>query len=313
MFIDSCLRLSYNVSIKTYIKKIQIFREVSYYDKKSLLRYTENGRRYFGCISLCRCFSYILVPLNLYSGGFTGISQVLMTLLEKIFHITFPTGIDFTGIFLWILNIPLFFLAWKTVSRTFFLKTVCTVFLQSFFMAVIPAAQAPVVSDKLVCCLIGGAVSGFGVGLTLKCGSSGGGTDIVGIYCSKKFPDFSVGKLTLLVQMQLFILSAALNNSLETAIYSIIFCYAASVMMDKIHYQNIMTNAFIITKTNPNLIGNQIISDLNRSYTTWTGESGYKKEPIQVIMTIISKYESQQLKQIVASEDPDAFITYTDH
>ena len=42
-------------------------------------------------------------------------------------------------------------------------------------------------------------------------------------------------------------------------------------------------------------------------------ESGYKKEPIQVIMTIISKYESQQLKQIVASEDPDAFITYTDH
>ena len=51
----------------------------------------------------------------------------------------------------------------------------------------------------------------------------------------------------------------------------------------------------------------------NRSYTTWTGESGYKKEPIQVIMTIISKYESQQLKQIVASEDPDAFITYTDH
>ena len=87
----------------------------------------------------------------------------------------------------------------------------------------------------------------------------------------------------------------------------------SAVMMDKIHYQNIMTNAFIITKTNPNLIGNQIISDLNRSYTTWTGESGYKKEPIQVIMTIISKYESQQLKQIVASEDPDAFITYTDH
>lgn len=265
-----------------------------------------------GVFLYAAAFRIILVPLNLYSGGFTGISQVLMTLLEKIFHITFPTGIDFTGIFLWILNIPLFFLAWKTVSRTFFMKTVCTVFLQSFFMAVIPAAQAPVVSDKLVCCLIGGAVSGFGVGLTLKCGSSGGGTDIVGIYCSKKFPDFSVGKLTLLVNAAIYSFGA-LNNSLETAIYSIIFCYAASVMMDKIHYQNIMTNAFIITKTDPNLIGNQIISDLNRSYTTWTGESGYKKEPIQVIMTIISKYESQQLKQIVKSEDPEAFITYSDH
>ena len=66
-----------------------------------------------GVFLYAAAFRIILVPLNLYSGGFTGISQVLMTLLEKIFHITFPTGIDFTGIFLWILNIPLFFLAWS--------------------------------------------------------------------------------------------------------------------------------------------------------------------------------------------------------
>ncbi|MFR3124552.1 MAG: YitT family protein [Coprococcus phoceensis] len=50
--------------------------------------------------------------------------------------------------------------------------------------------------------------------------------DIVGIYCSKKFPDFSVGKLTLLVNAAIYSFGA-LNNSLETAIYSIIFCYAA--------------------------------------------------------------------------------------
>lgn len=53
-----------------------------------------------GVFLYAAAFRIILVPLNLYSGGFTGISQVLMTLLEKIFHITFPTGIDFTGIFL---------------------------------------------------------------------------------------------------------------------------------------------------------------------------------------------------------------------
>lgn len=266
----------------------------------------------FGVFLYAAAFRVILVPLNLYSGGFTGISQVIMTLLEKIFHITFPSTIDFTGIFLWCLNIPLFFLAWKTVSRTFFLKTICTVFLQSFFMAVIPATQTPVVADKLVCCIIGGAVSGFGVGLTLKCGSSGGGTDILGIYCSKNFPDFSVGKLTLLVNAAIYTFGA-LNDNLETAVYSIIFCYVASVMMDKIHYQNIMTNAFIITRTNPENIGNHIISDLNRSYTTWNGTSGYTKEPIQIIMTLVSKYESQQLKAIVHEKDPDAFITFNDH
>ena len=43
-----------------------------------------------GVFLYAAAFRIILVPLNLYSGGFTGISQVLMTLLERIFHITFP-------------------------------------------------------------------------------------------------------------------------------------------------------------------------------------------------------------------------------
>lgn len=265
-----------------------------------------------GVFLYAAAFRIILVPLNLYSGGFTGISQVILTLVEKIFHFSFPTNIDFTGIFLWCLNIPLFFLACKIVSRKFFLKTVFTVFLQSLFMTIIPATQTPIVSDKLACCIIGGAVSGFGVGLTLKCGSSGGGTDVLGICCAKNFPDFSVGKLTLLVNAAIYSFGA-LNDSLETAVYSILFCYVASVVMDKIHYQNIMTNVFIITKTEPIHIGNQIIAKLNRSYTTWTAQGGYNNEPVHIIMTIVSKYEGQILKNIANSIDPHAFITYNDH
>lgn len=263
----------------------------------------------FGVFLYALAYRIILVPLNLFSGGFTGIAQIIQVILKELFHITLPSNIDFTGIFLWILNIPLFYLASNTVSRTFFLKTLVTVFLQSFFMSVIPAPQEPVVSNTLTCCLIGGAISGMGVGITLKYGSSGGGTDILGIYCAKNFPEFSVGKLTILVNATIYSFSA-MNNSLETAIYSIIFCFVASIVMDKFHYQNIMTCATIITH-HPE-IGDQIISRLNRSYTTWTGTSGYCKKNIHVIMTVISKYESRRLKQIVQKTDPNAFITFND-
>ncbi|MDY3918345.1 MAG: YitT family protein [Candidatus Limivivens sp.] len=263
----------------------------------------------FGVFLYAAAYRVILVPLNLYSGGFTGVAQIIQILLKELFHITLPPNIDFTGIFLWTLNIPLFFLAWKTVSRTFFLKTLVTVCLQSFFMSVIPAPETPLISDTLTSCLIGGAISGFGVGITLKYGSSGGGTDILGIYCAKNFPDFSVGKLTLLVNAVIYSFSA-LNDSLETAVYSIIFCFVASMIMDKVHYQNIMTCAMIMT--NNHEIGDQIIARLNRSCTTWTGYGGYRKQPLLVIMTVISKYESRQLKQIVRKMDPGAFITFND-
>ncbi|MDO5425292.1 MAG: YitT family protein [Eubacteriales bacterium] len=263
----------------------------------------------FGVFLYAAAYRVILVPLNLYSGGFTGIAQILQIFLKDFLHIRLPESVDFTGIFLWLMNLPLYFLSWKVVSRTFSLKTIFTVCLQSFFMSVIPSPDVPIIEDTLTCCLIGGVVSGFGVGLTLKCGSSGGGLDIVGIYCAKNFPDFSVGKLTLIVNAVIYAFSA-LNNSLETAVYSIIFCYVASLVMDKVHYQNIMTCAMIISRNDR--ICDQIIQELNRSCTTWEAQGGYSKQTSHVIMTVISKYESRALKRMVHQLDPGAFLTFND-
>lgn len=263
-----------------------------------------------GVFLYAAAYRIILVPLNLYSGSFTGIAQIFQTAFRDYLHVPLPANIDFTGIFLWIMNIPLCLLAWKIVSRTFFLKTVITVCLQSFFMSVIPSPDVPVISDTLTCCIIGGAVSGFGVGLTLKCGSSGGGMDIVGIYCAKNFPDFSVGKLTLMVNLVIYFFSA-LYDSLETAAYSAIFCFVASFIMDKVHYQNIMTCAIVITK-NQNIV-EKILHVLNRSCTIWEGQGGYSRQNCHVIMAVISKYEGHMLKRIVHTIDPGAFITFHDH
>ncbi len=262
-----------------------------------------------GVFLFAAAFRIFLVPLNLYSGGFTGVAQIILVILQGLFHITFPAGIDFTGIFLWLLNLPLFFLAWKIVSRTFFIKTIITVFLQSFFMSVIPAPAKPIIQDTLTCCLAGGVISGFGVGLTLKYGSSGGGSDIVGIYCAKRFPDFSVGKLTILLNAAIYAFSAVHHN-LETAIYSMVFCYVSGIVMDRVHYQNIMTCATIITRE-PSIC-DSIIRDLNRGCTTWIGQGGYLKQPAHIIMTVISKYESRSLKRLVHQTDPGAFITFND-
>ena len=129
-------------------------------------------------------FSYrvFIVPLHLLSGGFTGISQLIIRFFEFFFHVAPPSGIDVTGIIVWLLNIPLFILVWKTVSPTFMFRTFLTVLVQSLCMVWIPAPSVPLMDNTLTCVLLGGAIAGFGVGITLKNGGCGGGIDTVGIY-----------------------------------------------------------------------------------------------------------------------------------
>ena len=179
-------------------------------------------------------FCVFLRPLGLYSGGFTGIAQIIHLVFQDILKIPLPGGIDWTGIIFWMLNIPLFLLSYVLISHSFFYKTIVCVCLQSLFIAFIPSPEIPVFTDPLASVLVGGAISGFGVGLTLTCGGSGGGVDIVGIYCTKRFPRFSVGRISILINVLIY-LFCAFRYNLATAAYSALFAIIAGVATDKIH------------------------------------------------------------------------------
>ena len=255
-------------------------------------------------------YRVFIIPMHLYSGGFTGISQIILYLLKVFFHLAPPENIDLTGIVLWLLNIPLLILCWRIVSRRFMIRTLATVLLQSVCMSLIPAPEAPLFENMFTCVLVGGAISGLGVGITLINGGCGGGIDTLGIYCAKKIHGFSVGRLSLLINSAIY-LFGAVTGSLEIAVYSVIYSLVASLVMDRIHAQNITSCAFIITRKDE--FTRQIIRQLNRGGTLWEGTGGYRNENTHIIMTAVSKYELRTLDKIIREVDPDAFITCTDN
>lgn len=250
-------------------------------------------------------FCVFLRPLGLYSGGFTGIAQIIHLVWGEVLHIPLPGGIDWTGIIFWMLNIPLFLLSYVLISHSFFYKTIICVCLQSLFIAFIPSPVTPLFSDPLTSVLIGGAISGFGVGLTLTCGGSGGGVDIVGIYCAKRFPGFSVGKISIMINVLIY-LFCAFRYNLATAAYSALFAVIAGVATDKVHYQNIKACIIIISRNSG--IRELILEHLCRGVTFWNGSGGYTGLPTYIYMTVVSKNEIEPLKHLVRSADPDAFI-----
>ena len=235
-----------------------------------------------------------------------GYCQLIRTLLTDYAGLNFGR-LDLAGIIYYIVNIPIFVLAYKRIGKRFFAKTVLCVTTLSFFTSVLPIPAAPILDDKLACCLIGGIMNGIGTGLTLSMGASSGGMDVVGLMLIQWRHDLSVGKVSLLVNAVLYAL-CLMMFSVPVVIYSLIFAAAASVAVDRTHAQNINVEVLIITRKDCNELEQEVFSELGRGITKWQSQGAYTDEQSEILYILCSKYEVNRLKQIIRSYDKEAFI-----
>lgn len=252
-----------------------------------------------------------VVPAELYNGGVLGISQILRTLLIRYAHLNFGS-VDIAGLINLLFNIPLFFLAFRSIGRGFFVRTLICVISQTMFLTVIPIPSVPLVEDTLTASLIGGIVTGAGIGIALQSGGSSGGMDILGVYYTKRRQDFSVGRLSLTVNLFIY-LACALLFDITVVIYCIIYTAVSTLIMDRTHSQNISTEVFIFTKENPEQIMDYILKDLVRGATYWEAKGGYTEKTTNIVFTVISKHELAALKRKLRILDPQAFVVSKEH
>jgi len=206
-----------------------------------------------GSLMFCVSVNVFIVPNNLYTGGLLGISQLIRSIIIDIFG--FNINFDFSGILYYMMNIPLFFIAYKSISKSFFLRTLIVLSIQTVMLSLIPTNA--VVNDLLTNVLVGGLLGGAGLGIVLSCGASTGGIDIVGLMLAKKNNELSVGKLGLIINVFTFSI-AGITYGFETMIYSIVNSFVDSLTIDKMHEQNICSTAFVFCKKNPKDINDYI-------------------------------------------------------
>ena len=274
--------------------------------KKDVLVY--EGKRslisIFGAFLYAAGINLFVVPAGLYTGGVMGVCQVIRTILTEFFHLNFGS-LDIAGIIYYIINVPIFIIAFTRLGRKFFAKTLITVTAITIFMSVIPPVM--IVEDVMAACVVGGIVSGAGVGILLRMGSSGGGMDVVGVLLTKWKRDFSVGKVNLLVNLVLYGTCFFLFE-VEVVIYSIIYAAVYSVAMDKMHTQNINVEVNVITKADTTALEKEVFQELGRGITKWSALGAYTYDRSHILYIMLSKYEVNRLKSIIHKYDPHAFI-----
>lgn len=235
-----------------------------------------------------------LVPNKLLDGGIVGIS-IMSSHLLKI-----PLGI-----FIFLLNIPFFYLGYKQIGKTFALSTIYAITILSIgtlFLHPIP----PFVNEKFLVTIFGGVILGLGVGLVIRYGGSLDGTEILAILINNKSP-FSVGEIVMIFNFFIYIAAGFVFNW-ESAMYSVIAYFIAYKTIDIVQQGLDESKSVWIISDQHEEIGDAINARLGRGVTYLTGEGAYTGDDKKVIFCIITRLEEFKLKDIVNQFDENAFV-----
>lgn len=241
--------------------------------------------------------NFFLIPANVYASGFTGMAQLLSSLLKEFtpFHLS-------TGILLFILNIPVTILGWMKVGRSFTIYSFVSVFLTSFFLEVIPVVELS--PDILLNAVFGGVIAAVGVGLTLKYGASTGGMDIIAMILSR-LKDRPVGTYFFIMN-SIIIISAGFLYGWEKSLYTLVTLYVTTRVIDAIHTRHEKLTAMIVTKRTQEL-KEAIHAKLVRGITTVPAKGAFSGEDKEMLIIVISRYELYELEHTIKEVDPQAF------
>lgn len=271
-------------------------------------------------IIYCLGVMWFLEPAELYSGGVTGLAQLIANASKKCFNFQINLGL-----LIFIINVPILIYGWSSVSKRFVICSIVSIALQTILMSgILPYADFiintgvnPITNnavagkgstmDVLLLAFIGGFVSGFGSSLALRCGTSTGGIDVLAQAVAFK-KHISIGYLSLIVNILIAILGALLFGNPAIAFYTIVRIIVQSVVTDKIHTAyNYLKIEIISTKGEE--IAAFLISDVGRGITTLKAQGAYTHMDKSVLETVVSSYEVGQVIEDAKRIDPGVFIT----
>lgn len=110
----------------------------------------------------------------------------------------------------------------------------------------------------------GGLLVGIGLGIMFRSDASTGGTDLIALILSKKFPNFKVINLLSGLDGTIVIASGIVNNSIETALYSgralLVIVKIADIIVEGFN----SSRAFYIISDQPEKVRTAITGELNR-------------------------------------------------
>ena len=237
-----------------------------------------------------------MVPSGLAAGGITG----LATVTHAVFGL--PVGLQTIAA-----NVVLLALVARGGNRRYLLRTIGGLVVSSVLTDVLaPWLPTPAGDDILLAAIMGGAISGAGLGLVFRSGGNTGGVDIIAQAISRR-TGFGVGTITIVLDMIVIAISIPVF-SLKNALYAVVCMFVSGVVTDAVVDGPRTVRAAYIVSNEHEAIAREILGELNRGCTEFSARGMWTGESRPVLMCVLGRAEVSHLKAIVSHIDPTAIV-----
>lgn len=240
--------------------------------------------------------SFFLLPNQLSSGGFSGITTITYYLF----------GLPM-GTVMIILNIPLFIIALIKLGKDFFIKAIIGTGMLSIFLNWFEGANA-ITDDRLLACIYGGIVTGIGTAIILRANASTGGSDLLGNIIVKFKPTARTGNMIILIDTIVVTLNVIFFKEIEVGLYSAIAIYLVGQMIDIIFEGTNFTKMIFIVSDKYQEIAKEVGDNIGRGSTGIYAKGMYYDEDRMLLWCVASRNQVAKVRQIATKIDDKAFI-----
>ncbi len=236
----------------------------------------------------------IFIPHGMITGGFSGLGLLALYATDSLTP----------GLWYLILNIPVFILGWKFISKRFLYYSFYGMIAMTLIIEAVNIDFQ--ITDTWLAALAGGTLFGCGSGLIFRSMGSAGGNDIVSIILNQRL-GVRIGTYNFSFNFILFLFSFGTLKT-DTILYSMAASYIASQTMEYCMTLFNQRKMIIIISDKNKEIAHDINHKLRRGATFLKGEGSYTGKPKDILLTVANTFQIKRVEEIVFKADPDAFM-----
>ena len=253
-----------------------------------------------GCAIFGAGIDAFVLPHKLVSTGISGVGLILY----------YVTGLS-VGSWNMILNIPIFWAAWKWLGTRVVVKTLYGTLMLSWMIDLFDFLQYDmIIKDPLLSSMMAGITTGVGLGIVYRVGGNTGGLDPIALIV-RKYYGLQMGSINSTINCAI-LLAAVGVVGLEAVAVTLISVYVYTIITNKVVIGfNQRKVAFIITYRTDDVC-ECIINKVGRGATIIEGVGAYTRTPKNIVMVAVNLLQVNKLKEVIEEADPNVFILITD-
>ncbi len=247
----------------------------------------------------------VFSPMNMVVGGVTGIGITVNHVFEVYGWKTVPLGV-----FNIVANVPLLLWAWRRLGKGFVGRTLIGTVLLSLFLILIPEKSILQEEDYLLATVVGGTLSGIGIGCVFRGGGSTGGSDLLSLLLAGG--KSSRATAILLWIDGIIVAGGCAVFGTNATLYAVFAVILISKLSDGVLTGFRNAKAVTIISEKHESIAKDILMQMERGVTGWNTQGMYTKKEGKTLLCVVSGREVTRLMDIIREKDSAAFVLIQD-